>query len=266
MPALPPDLTQPPIDEATLDAELHLFDPDPAGTGLDADAAAAANDLTSGDRARWTVTDTGSAEWAMRQVAAARDAIVDAETQASEFHKQVSDWHRAQIAEPTRRGRFFEHHLVEHLRRLQDAEPDPKRRPKSLSLPSGSVTSRTPTKPAIVVTKPEEVEYWVMARLADQLCLRLVSALAEADAPSLADALPGMIREALAEAWTADPVVRASVELNKTALNHAAAVVPDPTWPEDTGMDAPLVAILDDQIVPGVAGEDPVTTYGVKPK
>lgn len=276
--ALPPDLTRPLLSPEELEAELlhheHPFgiprvDLQAVAEGLSAEGARVAADLNSGQRPRWQITDKGGAEWAMRQVADARRVEAETDRLAKDFHSQVDDWAADVVGPRIRTARFFEHHLTDYLRRLQAAEPDESKRPKSLKLPSGSVTSRTPTKPSVEVVKPDELDGWVFRRFAEAVASRVREALsAQPDAPLPYEAALAIDTETLAAAIydaAQQTVVRFTLEAAKAGINEAATVVPDPTWPETAEADAPLVVVIDGEVVPGLAGAEPETTYTVKP-
>jgi phage host-nuclease inhibitor protein Gam len=105
--------------------------------------------------ARWEIDGVGSAEWAMRKLAAAEAEGDEVAGQADEWIREIERWREARLRPLVARSTFFTEHLTRYLRRLRDEDPSK----KSLPLPSGTVKSRT-VPPAVEVTDEEAVEAW----------------------------------------------------------------------------------------------------------
>jgi hypothetical protein len=89
-------------------------------------------------RERFEVTDTSSAEWALRKLAAIRDRQADvAETARAEI-AIWHEWQEARNAELQRDADFFLGHLEGYARRMNETDP----KTKTVKLPSGNLVLR----------------------------------------------------------------------------------------------------------------------------
>lgn len=113
---------------------------------------------------RWSVTDMGSAEWAMSHLAAiaANQRALDEQRQA--YMDRINRWHEQASKRLASRAQFFEGHLTEYA--AQHRALDPKRN-KTLALPSGVVKS-TEAKPTATVVNEAEVITWARDHLEDE--------------------------------------------------------------------------------------------------
>lgn len=152
---LPPGAVAPTdaLDDATLD-----------GIALSGAVDAAGFDPTDErlpDRARaWSVTDVGSAEWAMRKLAEVRARVAAANVQADTWIDQIAEWNRAVTAADQASSRFFEYHLERYA--LDRREDDGT---KTVKLPSGQIATRAGQPAQAVVDDPDVVLVWAASSL-----------------------------------------------------------------------------------------------------
>lgn len=140
---LPDVVTEPPLTDDDLEAMFAWQD---CEDGLDEDP------VEPPVAARWKITSTDSAEWAMRKLAHLSAEIASTEAQAEEFRRQIKVWEDGVIAPLNRRAKFFEGALISYLNMLREFDPDK----KSVKLPSGTIGSRNnPSHPAVT----DEVTY-----------------------------------------------------------------------------------------------------------
>lgn len=154
------------VDYATNLADELGLDGAEAGTQLAEAAAAGEADYSMPERARrWTVTDNGSAEWALRHVAVADDELRTLRAQTVEWASRIGTWFD-QAAKPLLATKgFMEAHLERYA--LQRREANPKA--KTLSLPAGKVqTSYTAAK--VEIADDDAVVAWAeQVGLADEV-------------------------------------------------------------------------------------------------
>lgn len=97
--------------------------------------------------ARWTITDEGSAEWAMRRLASAEQTITQATLLADEWRSRIDGW----LADRTRVARnqaaFFAGQLERFALELRAVDE----RRKSLPLPSGTVRTTRRAAQAVLI-------------------------------------------------------------------------------------------------------------------
>lgn len=123
------------------------------------DAPAAAHLLPDEVRRPWLVDD-GAAEWAMRHV-----AQIDVELRAlaerrDQWAAKIDRWFDQASGTLLRRRSFMVAHLIGYGAARRAADP---KAPKTLSLPSGKITSRD-TKPAVRVVDDEALAAWLTER------------------------------------------------------------------------------------------------------
>lgn len=166
---IPPELADPSPDDSWVDsmveACVHL-----AGLlGMDAGAVAgelATEEGPDADEMRseampaharnWAITDTGSAEWAMRHVAAAEAAMAQDEAQADEWKRKIDAWYATRTAKLVATQAFFAGHLERYALALREANP----KSKTLTLPSGKVqTSYVGAR--VEIADPDMVVEWL---------------------------------------------------------------------------------------------------------
>lgn len=148
---LPPELAvnAPPIEPDVLDAAIELWS-DAAQTDLEPSSAVEIAAY------RWQITDTGSAEWAMRQVVAATEEAREIRMQAQEWRRRIDEWEEHELRRPESRAAFFSGHLERYAleRRLADEKQ------KTLVLPAGSVAT-TRSAPKLVVDDELALLAWL---------------------------------------------------------------------------------------------------------
>lgn len=104
---------------------------------------------------RWRIDDDGTAEWAMRRLASLREALGEARAMRDAWVARIDEWFNAASGPHSRRVGFFEAHLSDYARRRREADPTA----KTLSLPSGKVTSRA-AGARVVVAHDEAFLAW----------------------------------------------------------------------------------------------------------
>lgn len=119
------------------------------------ETAPAAAHLVPAEARGWRIDGTGSAEWAMRHVAAIDTELATLTEQRDEWRDRIDAWfsHRAGTLE--RRRGFFATHL--QLYALERREADPKA--KTLTLPAGVVRT-IEHKPSVAVEDEPAVIQW----------------------------------------------------------------------------------------------------------
>lgn len=119
------------------------------------ETAPAAAHLVPAEARGWRIDGTGSAEWAMRHVAAIDTELATLTQQRDEWRDRIDAWfsHRAGTLE--RRRGFFATHL--QLYALERRETDPKA--KTLTLPAGVVRT-IEHKPSVAVEDEPAVIQW----------------------------------------------------------------------------------------------------------
>lgn len=103
---------------------------------------------------RWSITDTGSAEWAMAKYAAAQAEVEAIDRQAQAHLQRIVDWQNRQTQRQRQSMTFFATHLTEWALRERDETGT-----KSQVLPSGRVATRE-TKPKAEVEDEAAVIDW----------------------------------------------------------------------------------------------------------
>lgn len=150
-----------PLSEPELErmAELALQVADEAGLDV---AEAVDGYVVSGPAqatepaGRWAITDEGSAEWAMRKLAAAHVEVHQLGEQATEWSRRITEWFMQRARPLQARGRFFEAHLERYAMERRAADP----KAKTLTLPSGQVRTRA-TAPRVTITDEGSLLSWL---------------------------------------------------------------------------------------------------------
>lgn len=106
----------------------------------------------------WRPDNDRAAEWAMAQCVAATAAIDAAEADAQEWRDRISETLRQRTRQHRRRLAFFSQVLEEYALAWHDRDP---RANKTLSLPSGKVTTTTPQTPTVKIADPAVVRAWL---------------------------------------------------------------------------------------------------------
>lgn len=170
---LPPELAAPDpsadawvdrvVAEAVALADDVGMDPDAAGHMLA--EAEASEPLGGGGAPPWTVTDDGSAEWAMRHVVAASAELEHLAQQAQSWQDRIAAWfdHRAKPLQA--KVAFMGAHLERYAVRVRE---DTKGKTKTLVLPSGAVPT-TATSPKVVIRDAARAYAWACEHAQDAL-------------------------------------------------------------------------------------------------
>ena len=123
------------------------------------DAPSAAHLLPAEIRRPWCVDD-GAAEWAMRHVAQIDVELGSLAERRDQWAAKIDRWFDQASGTLLRRRSFMVAHLIAYGAARRDADP---KAPKTLSLPSGRITSRD-VKPAVKVTDDEALAAWLKER------------------------------------------------------------------------------------------------------
>lgn len=109
----------------------------------------------------WSVTDHDAAEWALAKIA----EIAAKESEVREQHKaykaRLDAWLEQETSSLAHRRAWLESRVIEYAAMLRDDDP---KRNKTLSLPSGKVSSRV-SKPAARIVDHDEVARWLRESL-----------------------------------------------------------------------------------------------------
>jgi hypothetical protein len=153
---LPEDLSPPPFTDDELDAYFAWEEQQGVdhGDGL----ITWVDEINPPDVHHWQITDTSSAEYAMRRYSHVAARIEDVELSAAEFKRQIDEWLRREKEPLERRANWWKGHLV---RFLQDRREDPSDGRATVKLPSGDIVSRkVPARPEIVKEAEEDFIEW----------------------------------------------------------------------------------------------------------
>lgn len=168
---MPPELAEPEpganrwlqrtVDYAVVQAYRANLDPDAMGAELAQAAAAGEADdeaeLPEPAR-RWTITDDGAAEWAMRHVAVADEELLRLRAQADEWAQRIQQWYVRASEAPLATKGFMEAHLERYALERRAADP----KAKTLHLPAGRVQT-TYRQARVEVADPDAVVAWAEA-------------------------------------------------------------------------------------------------------
>lgn len=142
------------IREQVTDADVESLRPGPTGRV-----------------ALWSITDDGSAEWAMRKLAQIESRRAEIDSQAAAWIAEIRDWQTGETRRLDQRAGFFRYHLTEYAGAYRALDP---KRNKTLRLPSGKVSS-TETSPKAKVADQDAVAAWLRGHLPGDLVDELVS-------------------------------------------------------------------------------------------
>ncbi len=153
---LPDDITDPPLTDDDLEAWQAWEDQDT----LDANDEPLPAPPAVVKVIDFSVCDTGTAEWAMRKAAHAKAAVEQIKADADRFLAQIERWENDQRRPHERFLNFLSGQLESYARRKREEDGT-----KTLSLPSGKVTSRlNPARPDIPKESKEAFVEWAKAR------------------------------------------------------------------------------------------------------
>lgn len=209
-PPIPAELMDEP--EGGGEAGRLMAEADQLATNAGVDYPAAVEMLADAETGSWRVSSDDEAEWALRKLADAQQAIAEHQARAEAWARRIAEWFQHATAEERRTVEFFTAHLSLYGRRRRDATGA-----ASLALPSGRVKTRRQA-PAIVITDPDAVLAW--AREAAPQIIRtreevLVTALREVaeliDDNSEGDLSAGVKRVAPDGEVTVEPIPGAAV-------------------------------------------------------
>lgn len=153
---LPPELAAPDGDAETwlaaltteaieLADEVGLEPAEAVGALMDMDARFITDSPVTAAR-RWTVTDDGAAEWAMRHIVTANAELEKLREQADDWEARIHQWF-TQRARPLQAKVAF---MDAHLERYALARREADEKAKTLTLPSGKVRT-TGSSPKVVI-------------------------------------------------------------------------------------------------------------------
>lgn len=120
----------------------------------------------------WSVTDTGSAEFAMRHLSHATAAVEDIKAQEAAFIQQIETWATGERRPHERRINFFTGMLIDYAARLREEGQ------KTVKLPSGEITSRIKPARTDVVDESKFIE-WAKANIPSAIKAKWSPVMAE---------------------------------------------------------------------------------------
>lgn len=128
-----------PLEEPGIPAAAHLIPPEARG---------------------FAIHDDGAAEWAMRHVAAIDVELEGLVARRDEWAAKIDRWFAHGSHRLLRRRAFFVAHLIAYGQARRDANP---KAPKTLSLPSGRITSQD-VAPVVTAVDDEKLAVWLRER------------------------------------------------------------------------------------------------------
>lgn len=138
--------------------------------------------LTAEGDGPWQIEDDATAEWALRMLLPARQELHDLEAQLAEWTEQLDAWMAGASAEALRRAQFFTHHLTDYALRRREATGQ-----ASVKLPSGTLATRRPEAPKVVVDDEPGLALWLQENAPEDKLPALVEWRPKVFAKPLAD-------------------------------------------------------------------------------
>lgn len=157
-------LTDDQLDEYVAERLTILEDPDSAGVPH-----------------RWTITDDGAAEWALRRIAVIDAERADLNEKATAWRDRIQAWFDHATTPLDQRRDFFVFHLERYAYEQREATGR-----KTLTFPSGKVASRE-SKPAAIVVDEAAVIAWANANLPGELLESVVRTVVSVSLTGLRD-------------------------------------------------------------------------------
>lgn len=167
LPIPPPNLALP-DDDPDLEDALDRFagDVTQIATEVAVDPDALAADVAAGEPTDllppalrgWRIDGPGTAEWAMRHVARADAELAELAEQAEEWRDRIGYWFTQASGPLLARRAFMTAHLERYALEVRDADP----RRKSISVPSGTVKTRSSSR-AVEIVDPAMILDWARA-------------------------------------------------------------------------------------------------------
>jgi hypothetical protein len=105
---------------------------------------------------RFTVSNIGQAEWAMRKLRVLRDRAAEIGSHGRAWRERISEWERDELARLDPGVRFFESRLESYALAERAARP----KEATVHLPSGFITTTLPKTPVIDVDDEDAVLGW----------------------------------------------------------------------------------------------------------
>lgn len=90
-------------------------------------------------RGPWSVTDLGSAEWAMHRIAELDYQAEEIRAQAKAWRARYDQWEERELKPVESSKAYFAGHLIDYARQRMEAEP----KLRHIDLPSGRIQART---------------------------------------------------------------------------------------------------------------------------
>lgn len=150
------------VDAPDIDLEVveaHIIDDPRPASEVAAEIVAA---QTDGDTiAPWRCDTLDAAEWLLRKVGAADREVAEVRRQATEWRQRIDEWEDDAVRRPEARRAW----AVAHLTVFALAERAAGR--KSVTLPSGKVSTRQASKPTVRVADPDVFVQWAKASLSE---------------------------------------------------------------------------------------------------
>jgi hypothetical protein len=216
----------------------------------------------------WSITDNGSAEWAMRKVAAIAREQDQLTEQAADWTDRIQAWFEQANGRLAVRRSWLEAKLIDYQRRIREADP----KSKTLFLPSGKVASSGHQARVKVVNDGVYVG-WAQKAAPDTLETVYKVVASKVKARFSVALLPALFEVTLecghetAMPYSAQPSIGEIVECVECADSGA----PGPVHRAIAGVEPSehVWSVVDDQgdsvIIPGLVAEPPEVTYRVNP-
>ena len=175
VPPIPPELAAPDDDgwvEELMERAVALVSPAvDIATALEILTAPLAADESDEDSTarRWEIDGLGSAEWAMRHVAETDAELAELAHQAAEWAERIQAWFDQRAAQLGARRAFFAGHLERYALALREDDE----RAKTLTLPSGKVSTQG-SSPKVGIADEAVVQVWAQTNIPEQLLSNVV--------------------------------------------------------------------------------------------
>lgn len=162
---LPPQLADPPVPDAVLERLWEAIAELADEAALDVEAVArdmvertslSLDDPPGEARSRWQVDNDGGAEWAMRHVVEADDALRQLRWQADDWMARIEAWFAHRAKPLVARREFFAGHLERYALAVREQTNG---KTKTVTLPSGKVTTTGSSAKATVADEAAVVAW-----------------------------------------------------------------------------------------------------------
>lgn len=136
----------------------------------------------------WTITDAGSADWAMRHLAQAEAELAALAERATVWAVKIEAWFDTASSNPRRSADFFRAHLEAYALAQREESGG---KVKTITLPSGKIATRPGSGPKVRVGDPEAFKAWALAN-PDHPAVRIKAELDAREAQARLAIVPNM--------------------------------------------------------------------------